>query len=180
LLTDLRSIFEGEQELPSKTILERLQGLRESPWGDLQGKPLDERGLAKRLRAYGVKPKTIRTAAGTPRGYSRADLEDQWRRYLPAPPDKSKTSKTSETLPEQPVADVADVLAFPAMGGEGRRCEQCNQPGDVVECHYGEASSWLHRECVDAWRAAYDRRTGNGLDIPAFPDRRNASRGETL
>ena len=94
LLTDLRSIFEGEQELPSKAILDRLQGLPESPWGDLRGKPLDERGLAKRLRAYGVKPKTLRTGAGTPRGYSRADLEDQWRRYLPASPDKSKTSKT--------------------------------------------------------------------------------------
>jgi hypothetical protein len=76
-----RGGFEGAHELPSKVILERLQGLPESPWGDLNGKPLDERGLAKRLRAYGVKPKTIRTGAGT-------------RRYLPAPPDKSKTSKT--------------------------------------------------------------------------------------
>jgi hypothetical protein len=34
LLTDLRSIFEGEQELPSKAILDRLQGLPESPWGE--------------------------------------------------------------------------------------------------------------------------------------------------
>jgi Protein of unknown function (DUF3631) len=47
LLTDLKSIFEGDQELPSKAILERLHGLPESPWGDLHGKPLDERGLAK-------------------------------------------------------------------------------------------------------------------------------------
>lgn len=39
LLTDLRSIFEGEQELPSKAILERLQVLPESPWSDLRGKP---------------------------------------------------------------------------------------------------------------------------------------------
>jgi hypothetical protein len=117
-LTDLRSIFEGEQELPSKAILDRLQGLPESPWGDLHGKPLDERGLAKQLRAYGVKPKTIRTGAGTPRGYSRADLEDEWRRYLPAVPDKPKTSKTNETLVEQPVADVSDVLEFSAKRGD--------------------------------------------------------------
>ena len=39
LLTDLRSIFEGEVELPSKTILERLLALPESPWADLRGKP---------------------------------------------------------------------------------------------------------------------------------------------
>ena len=47
LLTDLQSIFEGAQELPSKAILELLQGLPEVPWGDLHGKPLDERGLAR-------------------------------------------------------------------------------------------------------------------------------------
>ena len=40
LLADLQTIFEGQQELPSKTILERLLELPESPWGDLHGKPL--------------------------------------------------------------------------------------------------------------------------------------------
>jgi hypothetical protein len=175
LLTDLRSISEGEQELPSKTILERLHGLPESPWGDLHGKPLDERGLAKWLRAYGVKPKTIRTAAGTPRGYSKADLEDQWRRYLPAPPDKSKTSKTSETMPERPVADVAVVLEFSANGGDvvprGHKCDHCGEFGDISECHYGLATAWLHRECEDDWRTEYDQR-GDDLNIPGFLDRR--------
>ena len=97
LLADLRLVFEGAQELPSKTILGRLIELPEAPWGDLYGKPLDERGLAKRLRAYGVKPKVIRTGTGTPRGYSRVDLEDQWRRYLPSPsPGKSATSATAQ------------------------------------------------------------------------------------
>jgi len=95
--------------MPSKTILACLLELPESPWGDLHGKPLDERGLARRLRAYWVKPKTIRTNSGTPRGYSRADLEEQWLRYLPSP-HKSKTSETSETVPVNPVADVADVF----------------------------------------------------------------------
>jgi Protein of unknown function (DUF3631) len=175
LLTDLQSIFEGEQELSSKAILERLQALAESPWGDLHGKPLDERGLAKRLRAYGVKPKTIRTGAGTPRGYSKADLEDQWRRYLPELPDKSKTTKTSETFPEQRVADVADVLEFTAKGGEaaliGHKCDYCGNLGQTLECHYGSTPTWLHRECEDHWRTAYDKRD-DGLEIPGFLDRR--------
>jgi hypothetical protein len=177
LLTDLRSIFESEQELPSKAVLERLQGLPESPWGDLHGKPLDERGLAKRLRAYGVKPKTIRTGAGTPRGYSKADLEDQWRRYLPALPDKSKTSKTSEPFPEQPVADVSVVLDFSAKGGDaalgGHKCDHCRTFGETLECHYGSISAWLHRECEDDWRTEYDQR-GDGLELPGFLDRRDA------
>jgi hypothetical protein len=175
LLTDLRSIFEGEQELPSKAILERLQALPESPWTDLRGKPLDERGLAKRLRAYGVKPKTIRTSSGTPRGYSKADLEDQWRRYLPGSPDKFKTTKTSETLVEPQVADVADVLEFSAKGGQaavtGHKCDHCGKLGQTLECHYGSATAWLHRECEHGWRTKYDQR-GDGLEIPGFLDRR--------
>ena len=134
--------------------------------GDLRGKPLDERGLARRLRAYGVKPKTIRTNSGTPRGYSRADLEDQWLRYLPSP-DKSKTSKTSETVPVRPVADVVDVLVFPRDGEAHRRCQHCQGHGDLVEVHYGPTTTWLHPDCTDAWRAAYDE-----LDIPGFLDRR--------
>jgi hypothetical protein len=168
--------------MSSKTILGRLLELPESPWGDLHGKPLDERGLAKRLRAYGVKSKTIRTNSGTPRGYSRADLEDQWRRYLPSPsPAKSATSATSATSEQikvvgvaddadvadgaalerskklngnNVVADVADVALSPA---DGRRCEHCRQPGNVVECHYGAVNPWLHRECLNAWIAAYEQ-----------------------
>jgi hypothetical protein len=177
LLADLQTVFEAQTELASKAILGRLLELPEAPWSDLHGKSLDERGLAKRLRAYGVKPKTIRTANGTPRGYSRADLEEQWLRYLPASPDKSKTSKTSETIPGNAVSDVADVLLFPGDRETGQRCEHCSQPGDVLKCNYGLAAVWLHRECLDPWRVAYDQRTGDGLDIPGFLDRRNVHKG---
>jgi Protein of unknown function (DUF3631) len=173
LLADLQTVFDGQTELASKAILGRLLELPEAPWSDLHGKPLDERGLAKRLRAYGVKPKTIRTANGTPRGYSLTDLEEQWLRYLPASPDKSKTSKTSETAPAL-VADVADVLEFSAKaGGAGRKCDHCGESGKTLECHYGLATAWLHPECEDAWRREYDQR-GDGLELPGFLDRRNA------
>ena len=125
LLADLRTIFENEKELTSKTILDRLMALPEAPWGDVRGKPLDERGLAKRLRAYEVKPKVLRTDVGTLRGYCRADIEDQWRRYVPPSPARSETSKTSETTSsddevEPSVSDVSDVSLVADNGGE--RC----------------------------------------------------------
>jgi hypothetical protein len=104
LLADLRTIFADDYELPSKTILARLIDLEESPWGDLHGKPIDERRLARMLRAYQVKSKTIRVGTTTPKGYTRTDLEDQWRRYLPLSSQESATSKTTP-----PVAAVADV-----------------------------------------------------------------------
>jgi len=87
LLADLRAVFTaGEERLDSKTVLDRLCRLDESPWDDLRGKRLDARTLANLLRPYAIKPKVIRVGEATPRGYERADFQDAWRRYLPQPP----------------------------------------------------------------------------------------------
>jgi len=96
LLSDLRQVFGENDELPSKIIIKALCEIEEAPWGDLRGKPLDERGLAHRLRQYGVRSKTIRIGPATPKGYIRADLVEHWSRYLPLPPATSATSKTPQ------------------------------------------------------------------------------------
>jgi hypothetical protein len=96
LLSDLRDVFGEAHKLSTEAILHRLHNLPESPWADIYGKPLNDRGLATRLRKYGVKPKVIRIGGGTHRGYLAEDLRDQWKRYLSAP-EKSVTSVTSET-----------------------------------------------------------------------------------
>jgi hypothetical protein len=140
LLGDLRTVFGDDYELPSKTILARLIDLEESPWGDLHGKPLDERRLARMLKAYSVKSKTIRVGTQTPKGYIRADLEDQWRRYLSLSSDKSATSETAP-----PVADVADVLF-------DRACKQCGKNGELQQVYCDGEEIWLHRECQEVWR----------------------------
>jgi Protein of unknown function (DUF3631) len=85
LLGDLRQVFGPEHELPTECILERLNALPESPWGNLKGKPLDDRGLAQRLRKYEVRPKVL--TGGKRRGYRAGDLRDVWDRYL-APPSR--------------------------------------------------------------------------------------------
>src|SRR6516165_5428013 len=101
LLADLRTVFACADELPSKVILNALHAIEEAPWTNLKGKPLDERGLAHRLRQYGIKPKVIRVGTGTPRGYTQADFFDAWQRYLPGPsPVRSATSATSATNSE--------------------------------------------------------------------------------
>jgi hypothetical protein len=136
LLVDLKQVFGDTRELPSKAILDSLQSLPESPWSDLRGKPLDQRGLAYHLRQYGIRSKTIRMGDATPKGYLRGDFEDVWSRYLPSPA-RSATSATSAAAPSEwaeisadaavgasrastPVADVADVLDVRAQAGAGR------------------------------------------------------------
>ena len=98
LLTDLKTVFGGKQEMTTAAILGALHILPESPWGDLKGKPLNDRGLAVRLRQYGIKPKVIRVGDATPRGYTAEDLYDPWETYLPRSQDEeSATSATSAT-----------------------------------------------------------------------------------
>jgi hypothetical protein len=121
LLADLHTIFAaGEERLDSKTVLERLCRLDESPWEDLRGKRLDARALATLLRPYAIKPRVIRVGEATPRGYERADFLDAWRRYLPQPPQHpqqegesagqdrcgSETDRRNTAATRESVADV--------------------------------------------------------------------------
>jgi hypothetical protein len=193
LLADLRTVFGSADELPSKVILNAPHAIEEAPWTNLKGKPLDERGVALRLRQYGIKSKTIRVGAGptgTLKGYVRADFIDAWERYLHgASPARSVTSVTSsENQPvivtdvsdvsdagsdrheEKPselslVSDVTDVTDFP--GGGETKCAHCGKAGDLQQIYYGSDEALLHRDCQQAWVAARD-----DLSIPSYLDRR--------
>lgn len=140
LLADIRLVFADETQMSTADIIEALNGLDEAPWGDLRGKALDSRQLARMLRPYGVKPDTIRTVFGTPKGYRRAALWDAWQRYLPVSGQRSATSATGATEPSPPtskwtqsyVSNVADVADFPdheplaCLGCSGAGCNWCD------------------------------------------------------
>jgi hypothetical protein len=83
LLADLRVVFGPTDRMGTETVLQRLAELDESPWADLKGKPLDSRGLAYRLRPYGVTSTKVKISDASVRGYRREDLHDAWQRYLP-------------------------------------------------------------------------------------------------
>jgi hypothetical protein len=82
LLADLRDVFGDRDHMLTVEILEALNGLVESPWGDLKGGPLNARGLSQRLSRYGVERHTVRLGDVTGKGYSRSDLLDPWSRYV--------------------------------------------------------------------------------------------------
>ena len=96
LLADLKTVFGDHEALSTETILNRLKELPESPWTDIRGKPLTDRGLATRLRGYEVKPKTIRMGKGTLRGYTQTDLWDAWQRYLPQSGPEAKQAQQAK------------------------------------------------------------------------------------
>ena len=123
LLEDLRSIFGDEDVVSTEVVLERLNALEESPWGTFRGKPLDARGLARRLVQYGIGSAKVRIGTSTVRGYRRTDLWDTWQRYLapnpmyaeqPEQPEQCRSDQMSSvpdagTVPELAVHDVPGV-----------------------------------------------------------------------
>jgi len=153
LLRDLRTVFvnAGAASLATETILVELTAMDESPWGDLHGKPLDARGLSRRLRKYEIRPATHRDGATVFKGYTRAELADVWARYLPADkptdedapaqPLRSVTSVTTVTAEADGlwgVTDVTDVTApiaakGAATGSTASRTGTCGQCGEPLE-----------------------------------------------
>jgi hypothetical protein len=97
LLADLRNLFGNRDAITTDEILKSLNALEDAPWGDLKGKPLDARGLAMRLKVYGVKSKDVRQENKVLKGYNRRDLWDVWERYLPSHPIGSATCATCAT-----------------------------------------------------------------------------------
>lgn len=98
LLVDCQRIFDAGDvdRLTTEALLEALHNLDESPWADLRGKPLDARGLARRLRKYDVRPDVHRFDESARRGYLRETFHDAWTRYLP-----ESTPVTHVTHPQE-------------------------------------------------------------------------------
>jgi hypothetical protein len=131
LLADLRTLYAGRDRMPTIDILTALTGMDEAPWGDLGGKPLDARRLARELSRYDVAPVSMRDEHGAPtKGYTtyptgadktNVGLADAWSRYLPAtsgysgysgytagqPGNRTETPAVTSVTPQDHVTDVA-------------------------------------------------------------------------
>jgi hypothetical protein len=83
LLSDIQTVFAhiNKDKMPSTQLTESLCLMEESPWGDLRGKPMDTRAMARLLKQYGVRPHTIRDGPITYKGFERSDFVDAWERY---------------------------------------------------------------------------------------------------
>lgn len=91
LLGDVRALFSLAETDRSHTtdILRHLHSIEEAPWGDLWGKALDARSLAKELGFFQVRPITVKCNGANAKGYvtfateKQVGLADAWARYLP-------------------------------------------------------------------------------------------------
>jgi hypothetical protein len=95
LLSHIHDAIGDVEKISTATLLEKLHARDESPWNDIRGKPLNDRGLASRLKHYGIRSKNVWEEGNAVRkGYYAAELYDAWKRYL-LPPDLSAMSAMS-------------------------------------------------------------------------------------
>jgi len=86
LLADIRAIFatKGDDRASSATLAAELHALEESPWSEWSGKPITQHGIAKLLKHFEIRPRTVRLHdETTPKGYRLDQFEDAFARYLP-------------------------------------------------------------------------------------------------
>jgi putative DNA primase/helicase len=86
ILADIRAIFAERRtdRLSSAELVEALVAIEGRPWAEWKAnKAITANGLARLLAPFRIKPGTIRTGGGTPKGYQLAQFEDAFARYLP-------------------------------------------------------------------------------------------------
>lgn len=110
LLIDLRTVFGDADAMATADILDALHDLDEAPWGDLYGKPMQSRTLARMLRQYEVKSTKVKTAGRSLQGYRREDMWDAWERYAPS------ASTPAQTEPPEPGTDTASFRVPDSIG----------------------------------------------------------------
>jgi hypothetical protein len=116
LLADIRDAFSEETTISTASLLAKLNELEESPWGARRrGEGLNARGLAKMLRPFGIKSRTVRLAAGTARGYRYEQLEGTFARHLPEATQVTQVTHPAPGL-ERDVSDVSDVSDSGGVG----------------------------------------------------------------
>jgi hypothetical protein len=165
LLAHIRDAFLEADKIWTDTLLRRLCERQESPWKDIKGRQLNDRGLADMLRPYGIRSKDIRLDGLVRKGYNRADFADAWRRYLPSSLGGSATSATSATdlnSKNKFVADVADVAA----NIEEDRQTAFEERVTILEYDAGLPGAGAEATGAEEYP-----------ELPAFLDRRSRSNG---
>ncbi len=108
LLADVRTVFGERDAMTTVDILDGLNDMDEAPWGDLYGKKMEARMLARMLKRYAVQSTKVKVDGRSLQGYRREDLWDTWVRYL-TPPSGSAEPEPPEPPPGSREAHASTV-----------------------------------------------------------------------
>lgn len=99
LLKHIRETFSetNQTKISTEDLLSRLHKIDESPWTDMNGRPLNSRRLATMLKKFKISPDRLTNKL---RGYHKIHFKKAWERYLDTPPLGSVANDTGDTTSE--------------------------------------------------------------------------------
>ena len=115
-LSDVADVFatQNKTKLASETIVIKLVAKEDRPWASWRkGKPMTQNSLARLLKPFGIRPKTLRISEQTEtfRGYEVEPIKEAKARYCEAPavPPPAEESAPAPRSPaaEEPVSQAA-------------------------------------------------------------------------
>ncbi len=134
LLADIRGVFEVKDvdRISSAALCTELGKMEDRPWCDYSdGYEIKARQLAKLLKPFGITPHSVRFGDRTPKGYTLADFDDAFARYLPpataTPQQASASAEFANGDPPQKPQQSDGVAQHVAEGdavemAEHRQC----------------------------------------------------------
>jgi hypothetical protein len=123
LLGALRAAMTGDH-VPTAELLKTINEDDELPFGGWRdGRGLDARTLARMLKPYGVRPKTLSIGDTRPKGYALLDCQDAFSRYLSVGAQHPQPAQPEQT----DTADVADVAQVAHLTGSNG-----HKPGNAL------------------------------------------------
>jgi len=152
LLENIYSLFEDTTVLYSATLVERLLELEDGGWSDWNyGRGLNQRGLAKLLRPFEIKPDSVRAGDGhaTKKGYRLEWFHDAWDRYCPT----IRNSRSERNTAGQSLDGQRNTAGSKAEQAEAFRMRSAADPDGKPALTSGvPADTWTEAD-DEAWRA---------------------------
>ena len=141
LLKDMQSAFKDKNvdAISSEALAEHLHWLEERPWLEYgrgtERKPISKGQIARLLRPFEIRPKTIRVGNATPKGYALDACQDAFQRYisLPDPPAQNAT-------PPQPNNDATKHDFQNATTPPDVADKKSQNPAPILTC--GGVADW--------------------------------------
>jgi hypothetical protein len=117
LLIDAKKVIPNQGHLFTKTLISKICALDDSQWKDYnfsqwdeEKKKISDRQVSNLLGQFGVKPKDVKIAGITKKGYHRDDLENAFKRYIPV------------SLPNTPPPSATPLPSIPDAALSGAPC----------------------------------------------------------
>lgn len=139
LLQDVKKIVPFNGHIFTENLIDKLCVLDDAPWAEynFKGWNADEKRISSRqlsylLKKYGLKPKTVKIAGVSLKGYKSDNLQRAFKRYIPnlaSPPelavtplpfnDNAALSDSGAVTPDEEVTDNNTLKPSKNAGGNG-------------------------------------------------------------